>query len=98
MHGADRDALAPVEDVVNAVVVQADPLGQTVYEGRGAGEGTTASAVVADICDLARGTVRRRHSGQFVGGRHASLAKRQGAYYLRLTVRDEAGLCPVSSR
>ncbi|MCR9254975.1 MAG: homoserine dehydrogenase [Alphaproteobacteria bacterium] len=88
-------AIAPVEDVVNAVVVEADPLGQTVYEGRGAGEGPTASAVVADICDLARGNrspVFGVPADALAAADDAPMAKRHGAYYLRLTVRDEAGV------
>lgn len=47
--------LAAVNDVFNAVVVEGDFVGRTVYEGRGAGEGPTASAVVADLVDVARG-------------------------------------------
>lgn len=47
--------LAAVNDVFNAVVVEGDYVGRTVYEGRGAGEGPTASAVVADLVDVARG-------------------------------------------
>jgi len=93
--------IAHVEDVVNAVVVEADPLGQTVYEGRGAGEGPTASAVVADLCDLARGArtpVFGVPASELALAEGAPMARRHGAYYLRLTVRDEAGvLSSVSS-
>ena len=47
--------IASVEDSFNAVVVQADPVDEIMMRGRGAGEGPTASAVVADIIDFARG-------------------------------------------
>ena len=47
--------IAAVEDSFNAVVVQADPVDEIMMRGRGAGEGPTASAVVADIIDFARG-------------------------------------------
>jgi len=43
-----------IDGVVNAVEIQADGLGPTFYSGRGAGERPTASAVVADIIDIAR--------------------------------------------
>lgn len=43
-----------IDGVMNAVEVQADGLGPTFYSGRGAGERPTASAVVADIIDIAR--------------------------------------------
>ena len=47
--------IASVEDSFNAVVVQANPVDEIMMRGRGAGEGPTASAVVADIIDFARG-------------------------------------------
>ena len=51
-----KDApIAHVEGAYNAVVAHGDFVDDTMYEGRGAGEGPTASAVVADIVDLARG-------------------------------------------
>ena len=47
--------IAHVEGVFNAVVTEGDFVGQNVAEGRGAGAGPTASAVVADLMDIARG-------------------------------------------
>ncbi|MHB1302820.1 MAG: homoserine dehydrogenase, partial [Acidiphilium sp.] len=47
--------LAHVDGVNNAVVIHADPVGAVVLQGRGAGAAPTASAVVADLVDLARG-------------------------------------------
>ena len=47
--------IAHVEGVFNAVVTEGDFVGQNVAEGRGAGAGPTASAVVADLIDIARG-------------------------------------------
>ncbi len=49
------DPIAHIEDVFNAVVVDGDAVETTMYEGRGAGQGPTASAVVADVVDIARG-------------------------------------------
>jgi homoserine dehydrogenase len=46
--------IANVHGVKNAVLVQSDPVGATLYYGAGAGAGPTASAVVADIVDLVR--------------------------------------------
>ena len=48
-------AIARVEGVFNAVVAEGDFVGRVMLEGRGAGAGPTASAVVADLIDLARG-------------------------------------------
>ena len=52
--------IAHVEGVFNAVVVEGDFVGTTMFQGRGAGQGPTASAVVADLVDVARG---REHAG-----------------------------------
>jgi homoserine dehydrogenase len=48
-------AIGQLEGVTNAVVCEGDFVGETVYEGPGAGEGPTASAIVADLIDIARG-------------------------------------------
>ncbi len=51
-----RDSLlAGVGGVLNAIKMQAEPVGEMFYQGAGAGAGPTASAVVADLLDIARG-------------------------------------------
>jgi homoserine dehydrogenase len=87
--------IADVEDVFNAVVAEGDFVGSSIYEGRGAGAGPTASAVVADLVDLARG----RRAPTF-GVPVDVLAKpavspverRVGPYYIRLMVVDRPGV------
>jgi homoserine dehydrogenase len=87
--------LAHVEGVLNAVVAKGDFVETTEYEGRGAGAGPTASAVVADLIDVALG----RRSPTFgvpasalkeVAG--APMARHRGAYYVRLMVVDRPGV------
>ncbi len=87
--------LARVEGVYNAVVVEGDFAGRIMLEGRGAGAGPTASAVVADLIDIARGT------GTAMWGAAAAalpavpsvpIAAYTGAYYLRLMVVDRPGV------
>ncbi|KAA2212639.1 homoserine dehydrogenase [Teichococcus oryzae] len=87
--------IAVVDGVYNAVVAEGDFVGRVVLEGRGAGAGPTASAVVADLIDIARG----RHTPVW-GAAAASLSSvpsrpmesHQGAYYLRLMVLDRPGV------
>lgn len=87
--------IANVMDGFNALVVDGDYIDRTFYQGRGAGEGPTASAVVADLIDIARG-----HNGpaffkpasKLVDATPVSINQRQGAYYVRLHVQDEAGV------
>ncbi|MBX2855700.1 MAG: homoserine dehydrogenase [Rhodobacteraceae bacterium] len=49
-----ESAIGGLDGVMNAVVCEGDFVGQTVFEGPGAGEGPTASAIVADVLELAR--------------------------------------------
>jgi len=87
--------IASVEDVFNAVVAEGDHIGTLMLEGRGAGAGPTASAVVADLVDVARG-IRLPTFGVPVGdlqsSEPASMERHFGAYYIRMTVIDEPGV------
>jgi homoserine dehydrogenase len=88
-------AIAKISGATNAVVVEGNYVGQTVYEGAGAGEGPTASAVVADIMDVVRG-----NAGPVFGlpsnmlGFADSLPENaySGTYYVRLRVDDQPGV------
>lgn len=87
--------LAHVEGVFNAVVADGDHVGSTVYQGRGAGAGPTASAVVADLIDLARGATAPLFGvpvPQLQPAQSRPLADRFGAYYVRLMVVDRPGV------
>jgi len=87
--------LARVDGVHNAVVIDADPVGQVVLQGRGAGAGPTASAVVADLIDLARGRAAPMlgvpHEAR-VAAASVPMSAHRGAYFLRLMVVDEPGV------
>jgi homoserine dehydrogenase len=87
--------IAAVEGVFNGVVAEGDFVGQLMLEGRGAGAGPTASAVVADIVDIATGR-RVPTFGVPVGslGRIAGapMESHRGAYYIRLMVVDQPGV------
>ena len=87
--------LARVEGVFNAVVAEGDSVGTTVFEGRGAGAGPTASAVVADIVDLARGLrlpVFAAPAAGLAPAETAAMERHAGPYYLRLVVVDRPGV------
>ncbi|MGR3343459.1 MAG: homoserine dehydrogenase [Paracoccaceae bacterium] len=85
--------LGQLENATNMVVLEGDSAGQIVLRGAGAGQGPTASAVMGDIVDLARG-FRVSTFGQPA----ASLAKPSPAssavpapYYLRMSLQDKPG-------
>ncbi|MFZ5610061.1 MAG: homoserine dehydrogenase [Pseudomonadota bacterium] len=92
---AEAHPLAQVVGAFNAVVVEGDFVGRTVFEGAGAGAGPTASAVVADLIDIARGDIGPAFSvpaSALDDLKAADLACHRGRYYLRLTVEDKPGV------
>ncbi len=85
--------LGQLDGGTNMVVLEGDAVGQIVLRGPGAGEGPTASAVLSDICDLARG-----FSGPVFGLPATTLETSQPAtaalpasYYLRMSLHDKPG-------
>ena len=87
--------IAAVEGVFNGVVVDGDFVGNVVHEGRGAGAGPTASAVVADLVDIARGSrVPTFGVPAALLADHATapMASHVGSYYIRLLVTDRPGV------
>jgi homoserine dehydrogenase len=87
--------IARVEGVFNAVVAEGDFVGRVMLEGRGAGAGPTASAVVADLIDIARGRatpVWGAANGALDAQPSVGIEAHQGAYYLRLMVVDRPGV------
>ena len=87
--------IAAVGDVYNAVVVDGDQVGRSVSEGRGAGAGPTASAVVADLIDIASGRTNHPFGvpvAALVPARAAPSAAHVGRYYVRLDVLDRQGV------
>jgi homoserine dehydrogenase len=81
--------------VFNAVVVEGDFVGRVMLEGRGAGAEPTASAVVADILDIAQGRFSTSFSAAASHQKRAKAApmdRHRGAYYVRLMVLDRPGV------
>ena len=93
--------IANVEGAMNAVVVQGDAVGTTLYYGKGAGSEPTASAVIADLVDVTRlHTADPHHRVPHLAFQPGSLSNLPvlpmsevvTSYYLRLRVADEAGV------
>ena len=86
--------IAPIEGVFNAVVAEGDFVDTIMEVGRGAGERPTASAVVADIADIAAG--RKTHTlseplSDLKKAKAIPMSEHIGEYYLRLMVVDKPG-------
>lgn len=106
--------LANVNGVKNAVMVDAHPLGQSLYYGDGAGAGATASAVMADVMDLIyviEATPDNDDNDTLADVPHLAFIPEQLSdtkvlssdemtcgYYLRLTVKDELGVLADTTR
>lgn len=87
--------LAQVDGVFNAVVAEGEFVGRIMIEGRGAGAGPTASAVTADLVDIARGNTIAVWGVQTSAQpplRACPISSGEGAFYLRLMVEDRPGV------
>ena len=92
---AKASAIAQVMGVTNAVTVEADAVGELTLIGPGAGGKATASAVVADIADVAAGVLRPtfgRPVAALSAPRRVEMQRHEGGYYIRLTVHDRTGV------
>ena len=87
-------AIAQVMGVTNAVTVDADAVREITLVGPGAGGEATASAVVSDIADIARGVRTApfgRPSARLAGVEKAPMQRHEGGYYIRMLAVDKPG-------
>jgi len=103
----ERQLLASVDGVMNAIMVDGDALGPTLYYGAGAGAEPTASAVVADLVDVVREfTLEPENRVPYLAFQSHSLSQEpalpvqevETAYYLRLLARDRPGVLAEVAR
>jgi len=96
-----ESAIAQVMGVTNAVTVDADGLAPITLVGPGAGGAATASAVVADLADIARGIVTPpfgQPAACMTTIRKAPMQHHEGGYYIRLLARDRPGTAATIAR
>ncbi|WP_113265858.1 homoserine dehydrogenase [Agrobacterium cavarae] len=91
--------IAQVDGVTNAVAVESDILGELLMVGPGAGGNATASAVLGDVADIAKSRpgaqqvpVLGRPAKSLTDYRRAKMKSHEGGYFIRLTVKDRAGV------
>jgi homoserine dehydrogenase len=97
-----KSAIAQVMGVLNAATIDADAVHELTLVGPGAGGDATASAVVADIADIARG-VRSAPFGlpmaKLAELKRTPMRRHEGGYYIRMSARDVAGaFAKIASR
>ncbi len=91
----ENHPLAHIEGSTNAVVAEGNFSGRLMFQGAGAGDGPTASAVVADLIDIARGesgTVFAMPVDQMAQSERAESGNRTGKSYIRFVVADKPGV------
>jgi len=87
--------IAKINGVLNAVIVESKPVGQSVLQGEGAGPGPTTSSLISDLCSVLRGNIKfpfvisdkKRKLRLF-----ESINRKNFTVYLRLDVRDKHGI------
>ncbi len=93
--------LAKIDDVFNAVFVNADALGPSLYYGQGAGMMATASAVVGDLVDIARNLNNRNmrripdlsfQDNRITPGSYRPMSEISSQYYLRFSAHDKTSV------
>ncbi|MEP2101215.1 MAG: homoserine dehydrogenase [Parasphingorhabdus sp.] len=87
--------LAHIDGSTNAVVAEGNFSGRLMFQGAGAGDGPTASAVVADLIDIARGdsgTVFAMPVDEMAQSERAESGNRTGKSYIRFVVADKPGV------
>ena len=89
-----ESSIAQVMGVTNAVTIDAEGINPLTLVGPGAGGAATASAVLSDIADIARGVKTApfgRPSARLASVRKAPMQRHEGGYYIRLQARDKPG-------
>jgi homoserine dehydrogenase len=96
-----ESAIAQVMGVTNAVTIDAEGLAPITLVGPGAGGMATASAVVSDLADIARGVVTPPFglpAARMTAIRKAPMQRHEGGYYIRLLARDRPGTAATIAR
>lgn len=90
-----KHILASVNGVFNALAIRGDTLGDALFYGRGAGQAPTASSVVADLVEAARGLLGKTPPRSFLPhlekGKIKPIDETETAYYVRFSVKDQPG-------
>ena len=87
--------ISNVNGVLNAVIIEGQPIGKSVLQGEGAGPGPTTSALVSDICSVLRGNIKFPFSVSHSNRKKiipVDLSEKAFSSYIRLDVIDKKGV------
>ena len=90
-----KSYIAKINGVLNAVIIDSKPVGQSVLQGEGAGAGPTTSSLISDLCSVLRGNIKfpfvisdkKRKKALY-----ESINNKMFSVYLRLDVKDKHGI------
>ena len=91
----NNSLIGNINGVLNAVIIDGDPIGRTVIQGEGAGAGPTSSALISDLCSILRGNIKypfgvssklRKNINNF------NILNLSCSPYLRIEVKDISGV------
>ncbi|MDC0059673.1 homoserine dehydrogenase [Pelagibacteraceae bacterium] len=92
---SNNSHISKVNGVLNAIIVEGEPIGKSVLQGEGAGPGPTASALISDLCSVMRGNIKfpfgvsyrmRKKIKKF------NISNRFCSSYLRIEAKDQPGV------
>ena len=87
--------IANINGVMNAIILEGKPVGQTILQGEGAGPGPTSSALMSDLLSILRGNIKYSFGSPFVKRKKVNYYdnnKYSNSFYLRIEVKDRPGV------
>ena len=92
---SNKSFLANVDNVLNAIVIDGNPVGKSILQGEGAGPGPTTSALISDLCSVLRGNIKYPFGVSSTKRKNISkfnILKHISSSYFRIEVRDIPGV------
>jgi len=87
--------IANINGVMNAIILEGKPVGQTILQGEGAGPGPTSSALMSDLLSILRGNIKYSFGSPFEKRKKVNYYdnnKYSNSFYLRIEVKDRSGV------
>ena len=87
--------ISNINGVLNAIIIEGNPIGKFTIQGEGAGPGPTTSALVSDICSILRGNIKNPFSIPYRNRkkiRSINISEEYYSSYIRLDVIDKTGV------
>ena len=87
--------IANINGVLNAIIVDGNPIGKSILQGEGAGPGPTTSSIISDLCSILRGNIKYPFGVSYFKRKKISkfnILKHSCSSYLRIEVKDLPGV------